>query len=43
MRFLIKPRDRIYLKGYELVSFANDSCKNLSGTYHQKPFDYAKK
>ena len=30
MRYLIEPRDRIYVKGYGLLSFAKNMVKNLS-------------
>ena len=39
MRYLIEPRDRIYVKGYGFLSFA----KNMSNKYGQKLFDTAKK
>ena len=39
MRYSIKPRDRIYVKGYQFLSFA----KNMSNKYGQKLFDTAKK
>ena len=39
MRYSIEPKDRIYVKGYEFLSFA----KNLSNKYRQKPLDSAKK
>ena len=35
MRYLIEPRDRIYVKGYRFLSFA----KNLSNKYGQKLLD----
>ena len=43
MRYLIQPRDRIYVKGYEFASFAKNMDKNLSNTYGQKLIDRAKK
>ena len=43
MRYLIKPRDRIYVKGYGFVSFAKNMGKSLSNKYSQKFFDNAKK
>ena len=43
MRYSIEPRDRIYVKGYEFLSFAKNIGKNLSGKYSQKRFDRAKK
>ena len=30
MRYSIEPRDRIYVKGYGLLSFANSMARNLS-------------
>ena len=30
MRYSIEPRDRIYVKGYELLSFAKNMSKSLS-------------
>ena len=39
MKYSIQPRDRIYLKGYEFISFA----KNLSNKYSQKIIDTTKK
>ena len=39
MRYSIESRDRIYVKGYRLLSFA----KNLSNKYSQKSIDSAKK
>ena len=42
IRYSIEPRDRIYVKGYGVLSFANMG-KNLSNKYGQKPFDSAKK
>ena len=35
MRYLIEPRDRIYVKGYRFLPFA----KNLSNKYGQKLLD----
>ena len=43
MRYSIKPRDRIYVKGYGFLSFAKNTDKNLSNKYGQKPLDNAKK
>ena len=43
MRFSIKPRDRIYVKGYGFLSFAKNMGKSLSNKYSQKPLDNAKK
>ena len=39
MRYLIEPKDRIYVKGYEFISFA----KNMSNKYSQKRLYSAKK
>ena len=36
MRYSIKPRDRIYVKGYGFLSFAENMGKNLSNKYGQK-------
>ena len=43
MRYSIEPKDRIYVKGYEFLSFAKNMGKNLSNKYRQKPLDSAKK
>ena len=43
MRYSIEPRDRIYVKGYELLSFAKNMGKSLSSKYGQKLLDIAKK
>ena len=43
MRYSIEPRDRIYVKGYEFLSFAKNMGKNLSNIYGQKLLDSAKK
>ena len=50
MRYSIEPRNRIYVKGYVLLSFAknmgrhaNKVAKRLSNKYGQKLFDSAKK
>ena len=50
MRYLIEPRDRIYVKGYGFLSFAknmgrhaNKVAKNLSNKYGQKLLNTAKK
>ena len=39
MRYSIEPRDRIYVKGYEYLSFA----KSLSNKYGKKLLDNTKK
>ena len=43
MRYSIEQRDRIYVKGYEFLSFAKNIDKNLSNKYGQKLIDSAKK
>ena len=43
MRYSIEPRNRIYVKGYEFLSFAKNIGKNLSNKYSQKFIDTAKK
>ena len=43
MRYSIKPRDRIYVKGYGLLSFAKNIGKSLSNKYEQKLLNSAKK
>ena len=35
MRYSIKPRDRIYVKGYGFLSFAKNIGKSLSNKYGQ--------
>ena len=35
MRYLIKPRDRIYVKGYGFLSVAKNMDKSLSNKYSQ--------
>ena len=42
MRYSIKPRDRIYVKGYCFLSFAKNMSKCLSNKYGQKRLDSAK-
>ena len=39
MRYLIEPKDRIYVKGYGFLSLARNMFKNLSNKYRaiQKP------
>ena len=39
MRYLIEPRDRVYVKGYGFVSFA----RSMSNKYGKKLVDTAKK
>ena len=50
MRYLIKPKDRIYVKGYGFLSFAKNVgthaikvAKNLSNKYSEKLLDTATK
>ena len=43
MRYSIEPRDRIYVKRYGFLSFANNMGKSLSNKYGQKLLDGAKK
>ena len=43
MRYVIQPRDRIYVKGYGFLSFAKNMGKSLSNKYGQKLLDSAKK
>ena len=43
MRYSIEPRDKIYVKGYGFLSFAENMGKSLSNKYGQKLLDRAKK
>ena len=47
MHYSVQPRDRIFVKSYRFLSFAKNMVKNisksLSGKYHQKRLDHAKK
>ena len=43
MRYSSEPRDRIYVKAYGFLSFAENMDKNLSNKYGQKLLDSAKK
>ena len=43
MRYSTEPRDRIYVKGYEFLSFAKNMGKHLSNKYGQKNLDSTKK
>ena len=43
MRYSTEPRDRIYVKAYGFLSFAENMYKNLSNKYGQKLLDSAKK
>ena len=50
MRYSVEPRDRMFVKGYEFLSFAKNMSKNtdkntsenLSGKCHQNLPDHAK-
>ena len=42
MRYSIKPKDRIYVKGYVFLSFAKNMGKDLSNECGQKRLDSAK-
>ena len=42
MRYSIEPRDRVYVKEYEFLSFAKNMGKSLSNNYGQKILDGAK-
>ena len=42
MRYLIEPRDRIYVKRYGFVCFAKNMGKSLINKYVQKLLDSAK-
>ena len=43
MRYSSEPRDRIYVKGCGLLTYAKNMGKNLSNKYGQKLLDSAKK
>ena len=43
MRYLIGPKDRIYVKGYGFLSFAKNIGKNLNNKYSKTLVDSAKK
>ena len=43
MRYSIEPRDRIYVKGYGFLSFAENMGKSLNNKYCQKRLDSTKK
>ena len=43
MRYSIEARDRIYVKGYGFLYFAENMGKTLSNKYGQKLLDSAKK
>ena len=39
MRYSVEPTDRIYVKGYEFLSFAKNMGKKLSNKYSKKLCD----
>ena len=49
-RYLVQPRDRIFVKGCGFLSFANNmgnnigknNSKNLCGKYNQESLDHGK-
>ena len=43
MRYSIEPRDKIYVKRYEFLSFAKNIGRSLSNKYGKKLLDSAKK
>ena len=43
MYYSIEPRDRRYVKGYEVLSFAKNIGRNISNKYSQNLVDSAKK
>ena len=43
MRYSIESKDRVYVKGYEFLSFAKNMGKSWSNKYGQKVLDNAKK
>ena len=43
MKYLIEPKDRIYVKGHGFLSFPKNMGENLNSKYGQKLFDSAKK
>ena len=43
MRYSIELRDRIYVKGYRFLSFAENMGKSLNDKYGQKRLDSTKK
>ena len=43
MRYSIELRDRIYVKGYRFLSFAENMDKHLNDKYGQKRLDSTKK
>ena len=43
MRYSVELKDRIYVQGYRLLSFAKNMGKDLSNKYGQKRLDSSKK
>ena len=43
MKYLIEPKDRIYVKRYGFISFAKNIGKNSNNKYSKKLLDTAKK
>ena len=43
MHYSIEPKERIYVKGYEFLSFSENMGTHLSNTYSQKLLDSTKK
>ena len=43
MRYLIEPRDRLYVNGYEFFPFAKIMAKSFSNKHGQKLLNRAKK
>ena len=43
MRYSVEPKDKIFVKGYGFLSFAENIGKNVSGEYSQELLDSAKK
>ena len=43
MRYSIEPRDRMYVKGYGFMSFAENIGRNLSNKYSQRIIDTTNK
>ena len=48
MRYLIEPKDHIFVKGYRILSFAKNMCQNIDKNiskdlrkYMQKRLDHA--
>ena len=41
-RYLVQPRDQIFVKGYGILSFGKNVSKNLSGEYSHEILDHAK-